>query len=372
MVVDSFLDLDFSLAAEWNANGGSFSPGLPAWLALSDDGCTQAGGLATCTWTLSGLADVAPGTYVVRATASDSLGASASQDITIVVAKEDARVTYTGLYFTSTSCPTCSTATVVLAATVQDISVTADAAGDIWPGDIRNANVTFVDRDTNTPICTASVGLVTPGNLQTGTATCSFSANLGTANSMTYNIGIVVNNWYTRNSAADNVMVTVSKPLSSSFITGGGYLVLSNSAGLTAGDAGSKANFGFNVKYNRNGRNLQGNLNLIVRRTEADGMVHVYQIKSTSLTSLTVNPSTGTASAVSKATITDITDPANPLPVEGNATLQMTMDDNGEPGSSDTLGITVWNKNGGLWFSSNWNGVKTIEQLLGGGNLQVR
>ena len=48
------------------------------------------------------------------------------------------------------------------------------------------------------------------------------------------------------------------------------------------------------------------------------------------------------------------------------------MTDAGEPGSSDKIGITVWNKSGGLWFSSNWSGTNTVEQLLGGGNLVVR
>ena len=47
------------------------------------------------------------------------------------------------------------------------------------------------------------------------------------------------------------------------------------------------------------------------------------------------------------------------------------MTDKGEPGSSDSIGITLWNNNGGLWFSSNWSG-KTVEQVLGGGNLVVR
>ncbi len=62
----------------------------------------------------------------------------------------------------------------------------------------------------------------------------------------------------------------------------------------------------------------------------------------------------------------------------GGATLQVTMSDWGEPGSKDKIGITVWSGSGGLWFSSNWTGAKTIEQLLGGadkpggGNLVVR
>jgi hypothetical protein len=47
------------------------------------------------------------------------------------------------------------------------------------------------------------------------------------------------------------------------------------------------------------------------------------------------------------------------------------MKDNGEPGSADLIGVSLWAKNGSLLFSSNWNGVKTIDQMLNGGNLKV-
>ena len=65
--------------------------------------------------------------------------------------------------------------------------------------------------------------------------------------------------------------------------------------------------------------------------------------------------------------------PSNPISVDGNATLQVTMTDYGSPGTSDTIGITVWNKLGGTWFSSNWVGTPpaTVEQKLGGGDLSV-
>ena len=63
--------------------------------------------------------------------------------------------------------------------------------------------------------------------------------------------------------------------------------------------------------------------------------------------------------------------PLLPVSIDGNATLQVTMTDAGEPGSSDAVAITVWNKSGGIWFSSKWDGTKTVEQLLGGGNLVV-
>ena len=146
--------------------------------------------------------------------------------------------------------------------------------------------------------------------------------------------------------------------------------MLTNSAGLKAGDPGSNNNFGFSAKFNRGGRNLQGHINIIVRRTEADGL-HIYQVKGTVMSSLSIDPATGKATFTGKAVIRDVTDPNNPISIDGNATIQVTMDDNGEPGSSDTLGVTVWNKNGGMWFASNWNGTLTIEQLLAGGNLIV-
>ncbi|MGH9847192.1 MAG: hypothetical protein ACREEM_51505, partial [Blastocatellia bacterium] len=148
-------------------------------------------------------------------------------------------------------------------------------------------------------------------------------------------------------------------------------LVLTSSSGLKAGDVRSKNNFGFNVKYNKQGTNLQGNINTIIRRLESDNVVHVYQIKGNSMTSLSTNVATGKATFNGKASIQDITNPLAPIAVDGNATLQVVMTDKGEPGNLDTIAITVWNKTGGLWFASNWNGTATIEQLLGGGNLVV-
>jgi hypothetical protein len=312
---------------------------------------------------LTGKALVAPGAYVVRVTVSDGLD-SRYTDVTITVTQEDARATYTGLMFISTSCATCSKATVTLAATIQDITA-VDSTADPNAGDIRNATVTFINRDTNTVIATVPVGLVNTNDTKTGTATYNWNVDLGSQNSADFTIGIIVGGSYTRNSSTDDTVITVSKPLSG-FITGGGYLMLSRSTGQVPGDAGTKANFGFNVKYTKSGTNLQGHVNIIVRNGG-----HVYQIKSTSITSLTADATTGIATFTGKGNIQDITDPLTPISIDGNASLQMTMTDKGEPGSNDTLGIILWNKSGGLWFSSNWNGTKTVEQTLSGGNLVV-
>ena len=178
--------------------------------------------------------------------------------------------------------------------------------------------------------------------------------------------------YYCRNSTIDNEVVTISKPLGDLFITGGGYLTLTNSSGIKAGTVGTKNNYGFNVKYNKNRTSLQGNINSIIRRLENDGIIHVYQIKGNSMTSLSVTTTCPKKAVfVGKANIQDITNPLNIIAVDGNATLQVTMTDNGEPGNFDKIAITVWNKNGGLWYSSNWNGSTTVEQIISGGNLKV-
>jgi hypothetical protein len=299
----------------------------------------------------------------------------------LLVNKEDARAYYTGSLFVSTSGTTASTATVTLSATIKDITaVPADAAYDAFAGDIRKARVMFVNRDAgNAPISGwLTPVLVSATDLKTGTVIFSWAVNIGTQNSQSYNIGMLVDapGYYTQNSSEDDQIITVSKPLAD-FVTGGGYLVLQTSAGAKAGNVGSRSNFGFSVKYNKNGTNLQGNINAIVRRTESDGRLHTYQIKGNSMTSLAINTATTTThpypTAVfdGKASIQDITNPLAAVSVDGGASLNVTMTDRGEPGTTDGIAITVWNKNGGLWFSSNWNSTTTIEQTLAAGNLKV-
>ena len=343
----------------------------------------------------------APGPYTITA----ALGTLASTNYTfsfvpgtLTVTKEDARVTYAGNIFigiplSSTSAP------VTLIATIQDITAlgpynagpppTGDPAYDAYSGDIRNATLTFVNRDaSNTTLCTASVLLVNSSDTKTGSVTCTFNGTVGSTGSTQYTVGILVDGYYTRNASTDDTVVTISQ-VGAGMITGGGYLVLQNSAGTIAGDSLTKNNFGFNVKYTKSGSSLQGNINSIVRRKESDGILHVYQIKGNSMTSLAVYQWVNNAWAAGcteasstspckaqfngKANIQDITNPLASFSVTGNNSLQFNMTDYGSPGSSDTVGITLWNGSGGIWFSSDWVGTPpaTAEQLLGGGNLVV-
>jgi hypothetical protein len=284
------------------------------------------------------------------------------------VTQEDARAYYTGNMFVNTSGPTSTTATVTLSATIKDITAVGntDPAYDAYPGVITNAKVTFINRDTNTVIASnVPVGLVNVGDSTVGTATYNWSVNISPNTSQMYTIGIIVTNYYTRNSSDDDTVVTVAQSPVAGSITGGGYLVMSKSAGLYPGGVGTKNNFGFNVQNSKSG--VKGNINTIIRNGG-----HTYQVKGNAMTSLTTHPitsTTGTASFNGKANIQDITNPLAPISIDGNATLQVNMTDNGEPGSSDQISITVFNKSGGVWFTSNWNGTTYIQQTLGGGNL---
>jgi len=329
---------------------------------------------------------------VVRITVSDNDPTSPLTDyveVTITVTQEDARNNFTGDMFVSTGSG--STANVTLSATVRDITPaepsTSPPNPDSYSGDIREARVKFVNRDTNTDIvgCTnLTPGLVNAADKTVGTVSCLTALTIGTSqDSVTMTVGIVVERWYSRSDAGENTLVTASRSMAN-FITGGGYITLTgNASGLCAGALGSKMNFGFNVKYNKSGTNLQGSLNAIVRSntscTPGYSGQRVYQIKSNSIQSLSTNnagaypyPATFTA----KSNITDITNPNNPVLVSGSGgqLLKATMTDNGEPGSKpaslpDTIGLAV---GGGTWFSSNWDGTTTIEQPITGGNLQVR
>jgi hypothetical protein len=257
----------------YSVNGGDFVPDLPQGLALSGSGADGAG-----TWTLSGIADVAPAEYVVRVTLADVEGEAASIDIPVTVTQEDARATYSGVVFVSTSSDRDTDAVVTLRAVIQDITA-VDPDADPDPGDIRNATVSFVNRDSGAVIASGlPVTLIDAGDPKTGVASHDWTVDLGSSNSESFTIGIVVDGYYTRNSPADDTVVTVSKPLDD-FITGGGYLVNEATAGTYAGDAGARTNFGFNVKFNKQRTNLQGHVNIIVRRGD-----RVYQIKSNSTT----------------------------------------------------------------------------------------
>ena len=379
-----------SVTTSWSSNGGTFMPGLPD-AGTINGGIVLSGpttGTGSIDLDLSGIADLAPGEYVIRITAVDDDGAPTEQDLTIVVTREDAEVTYTGVLNASTITPAEDDALILLAATIQDIE-----DEDPETGDVTNARIRFINRGTNTYISPELTPvLVDP--VDKTVATVSYLTTLSILKNSSgepFTIGVVVNGvdlgppingdsnfsdngFYQRSSTEDDVVVNVYRN-EGEFITGGGYVIIENSMGDYAANLGSRMNFGFNVKFNKKGTNLQGKVNVILRRTESDGLLHVYQIKSNAIDSLGVppdnDPDTGIATFTSKANLQDVTDPLNPVSLGGNLSFQMMLTDMGEPGSSDSIAITVYASSGELLFSSEWDGVQTVEKLLCGGNVVI-
>lgn len=319
--------------------------------------------------------DPAPSYNVASAFAGDAAYGPSSDTDAFDITQEDARTTYTGTSYAIAD--NSGKATLTLSATIKDISAPeygSDPAYDMFAGDIRYARVDFVNRDaSNAVLCSANVGLVNPSDAQVGTATCNYTVNIGSADAQSFTIGIVVRHYYKRNNSDDNSIIQVSRAVPG-LITGGGYLRMfdpTRSVGLYPGAANTKTNFGFNIRNDSKSNSPKGNINVIIRNGG-----RVYQIKGNAMTSLgtdmrmTSNHPFPTATFNGKANIQDITNPLNVISIDGNTTLQVTMTDQGNNG--DAISVTVWNKGGGIWYASNWNGTKTIEQTLGGGNLVVR
>ncbi|TDD98048.1 T9SS type A sorting domain-containing protein, partial [Flavobacterium cellulosilyticum] len=348
--------------------------------------------VATTTYALiEGVAgQMSPGskivTAVINSVDSNFVISNLGPTTSLTITNEDARVDYTGDAMKATDNSSTTYATVQLRANIFDVSVPqtpSDPAYDAYPGDIRNAKVMFVDRDnSNAPISgwIPVTTLLNPSDTKVGTVSFNYLVNLLSADYKFLTVGILVDNgYYIRNNADDNVVVTVYLPVGD-FITGGGYIVPAQSIGTLASTSGKKVNFGFNVKFNKTGKNLNGNMNIIFRRMESDGIVHSYQIKANAMQSLGVNasnPEIQTAEYVSKTNLTDITNPLSTISMGGNKYLYVKMTDKGEPGLNDMISFVLVEGTAdptvpsNIIFSSNWVSFKTEQMKLTGGNLKV-
>src|SRR5262249_47805355 len=113
----------------------------------------------------------------------------------MTITREDAAVAYVG--DTNVLCTTnCAAVAVQLRAKVSEI--------DTSVGDLRNATVSFVNRTTGLTIATVPVAA-------DGTASTTWTVNLGTATTKTTKIGRVAGNYYIRSSTLDDGTVVISK-----------------------------------------------------------------------------------------------------------------------------------------------------------------
>jgi hypothetical protein len=316
---------------------------------------------------------MAPGTKTVRAVFTPASGTSvlgSSGMAALTVTKEDAVPYYTGSLFATTASTTATTATVNLAATINDITAMYPGT-DNKPGDIRNARVKFVNRDNNTDL----TGWLTPGlinaDTKVGLVQAQWTGNIGNSDAVSFTIGIVVDNgYYIRNSSEDNEVITITKPLPD-LVTGGGYIMNTNVSGNINPVNGKRSNFGFNIKRTKNGV-LQGNVNFIIRSNDGK----VYQAKGNAMTTLSVSPATASSPAqavfTGKCNLQDITNPLVPLSIAGNLNMQLSVTDRGEPGVFDDILMIVYDRdNSTVLFTSNFDAGRMQQQRIAGGNIKV-
>ena len=336
---------------------------------------TNASGVATATLILTQNPDAAAAYNVSTTFAGDGTYLPASDNDAFDITDEDARVNYTGLMFQATPTVSSTSATVLLQSSVIDITAAiGDPAYDAFGGDIRNARVRFfiVELNVYTPWLTPA--LVNPGDLKVGTVSTPYTFIINNADAVQFTIRTEVgipDGYYVRNSSDDNTVITVYKPLGD-FVAGGGYIVPTQSSGSYASTPGLKTNFGLNVKYNKSGTNLRGSVNIIFRRN-VGGVIRTYQIKANAMTSLGVGGTNADRKAqfLSKANLTDVTNPLLTVSLGGNLDLRVDMTDRGEPGNTDSIGIALFQSDGTLLYSSNWVVSKTTQRVLVGGNIKI-
>ena len=213
-------------------------------------------------------------------------------------------------------------------------------------------------------------GLVTASDTETATVTCDWTTDLAGTTSRQFTVGIRVGGRYVRDASGEDAVVTVSKPVASSTASGKGTLLGSASSGQYPGDAGKKIDVDFSAGVTAS--KLQGDFKAVVRNG-----TRVYEITSTAVTSVAIrraptSVSPATATLTGTASIQDVTNPKKPLPVAAGAAFGATMTDLPLQSQKDTIAITVYNRPGGLLFSSNWGATSTLEQALADGKLTVK
>ncbi len=312
-----------------------------------------------------------------------------SQSVTIggsphVGPGQDADSLYTGSSFYWTTSSTSSTATLTLSATVRDTF-------EFCPGDITKAKVSFLISTNGgssfTPVSNAQnlpVGLVNPGDTTVGTASAISQYNIGSSQSMTLTVRVLVGGQYTMSSSTYDELITIGKPGTANSMMGGGVLKNDGIPFFANGYFGLnsvKSNFGSQLVYNKSGKNPQGQVTVTVSScSRADGTLepgctkytpslwHSYFIKSNSISEFSLIG--GSASFGAKTNVSEILPDGSKVSLDGGNTMQLVFTPSGRPfppgtsasgstctAASGCASIVIFRSSGlggGVWYSSAW------------------
>ncbi|PJJ52932.1 YDG domain-containing protein [Hymenobacter chitinivorans] len=292
----------------------------------------------------------------------------------LVVTPENTDVVYSGLEYFGTANSTSATANVEYIATLTD-------AADNSRGIIGNARAAFKEvnglGETNLfGTTTFAVSPVSTANLQGTARTGVLPVTLSSADfgngGRTFDLLVEAQGGYYAGRTPEHTLITIAVP-GQDYVNGGGSVVVAQSGGSYAAPGGSKMNFGFTMKWNKSGKNIQGQATIIFRRL-VGSLWRTYQIKSNSINTLgTVSSASGNQGDFNtKATLSDITDPLNTTGLSGGLDLSVQALESTVTGAPHKIGVTLRSSTGELLFSSNWTGGKTVLQELKGGKISVR
>ncbi len=283
------------------------------------------------------------GVYTVSATfEEDEEYLSSSETLEFIIEKEYAYAQYTG----STVVPT-TVDTITLRATVFD-----DADG-YW-GDLTRIYVTFtiysVPLDLANPIVVEGPYMVEVTNVEGVGVAIVEIPNLS-ENGYVVQISFrSEDNSYYQGPDSDLVIITVYEP-TGDFVTGGGWIW---------DPSGSKGNFGFNVKYKKNGL-PRGQLIYVYRSGEWE-----YIIKSTAWLGMAIvgNHSFFEAKCVVQQYNSET---GELLWGSGNYQLRVDVWDDDKDGGVDVFQIRVLDKNGLVWHEAGFDPYGFLQ----GGNITI-
>jgi hypothetical protein len=279
---------------------------------------------------------------------------------------------YTGTVFAWTTSATTSTATVTLSTTIKDFNSPT--------GDLRGAKVTFYTYSGGvyTPIPSAQnlpVGLVDVADGSVGTASAIVQLNIGSQNAGSYQIAVGITGAYTNvlGDPLSQALMTVAKPIAGGFVIGGGEVLNTTSNGYVKGAAGLSTDFEVDIQYNNSGTNPKGKVNIFVTSYNKpdgtlDATLHSYVINTNAIALLNVGLPLATGTFSAKANIVEQLSDGTSVSLEGGATFQMEVFQNA---CTRKIAITLNRKAGGIWFSSSWDGTKTVLQSISSGEVSI-
>jgi pimeloyl-ACP methyl ester carboxylesterase len=304
-----------------------------------------------------------PGQYVVMAGGLSSPNYAISfapGQLTVLPAAVGA--TFTGTRLGSVTGSPAGTVSLLLGATIRSLD-----GGNI-AGDLRQATLTFVDRDRNTTLCTASVGLIVSGGTTIGVGACAWTTSFAESTHVT--VGSIVGGYYVRDSRSDDVSVAIYPP-NDHFLTGGGFLSPTTSAGAIGADAGTKVHFTVDARLKGSQPAIEGRVSVSLQHTDEMARRHSYAVEVRTLGSFATNPEATRAVITGMATtITDVSDPAHPVVLATNGLLELTTTQ-ASAGHDAKLALTLWKADGGLWFTNSWHSTEAVEEPLAGGAIQI-